>query len=150
MMPRLAIPESTAALIRAQAAMLAQLRVRVEELESILGGKDAAAFPLRLRPSARVILGLLLTRPAVTIAAIEVALYGGRSDCDRPRDPPRVIRQQIYYLRRRLAALYTAGGEVIETHRDDSSIAPTFYHLPAAVKAWAQSLIVRRQGRPVT
>lgn len=125
-------------------AELNALRARVAELEGLIGARAAEFFPLRLRPQARIILGLLIARERVTTAALMTALYAGRPECEWPDDPAAVIKQQIFYLRKVIAPL----GLGFVTH-DDVPGEP-FYVMDAASRQTARALMARRQGRPLS
>jgi hypothetical protein len=131
----------------ADPALLAELRFlrdRNAALEDMLGRKQAALFPVRLRHSARALFALLLARDGATVEQFITTLYAGRPEADWPLDPPRTIRVQLSYIRRKIAS---AGGPLLplECHRAPADA--TLYRLTPAAKAWAQRLIVQRPAR---
>jgi hypothetical protein len=139
------IARAIAAGTPAQLAELQVLRERCAMFEAVLGVRHAMLFPMRMRPQARVIFGILLTRDAVSAEALFTALYAARAEADWPGDPANVIKQQIYYLRRKIEPF-----AVIETIKPLVPTDPLFYRLTPESKAWALALIAARGGKVVS
>ncbi len=81
-------------------SLLESMRLRIIELEEILGLDIRLPNELGLTPIQTKMLGLLIKKDVVSLDAFYAALYGDLRDCDKPE--PKIVEVHLSAIRKKL------------------------------------------------